>query len=300
MMKHTLFSLSILVLCNSCGDRKEEANIRDLSEVNNTISTCSFIEQVDFIPLHEKDSFLLGEINAIRKYDGKWYILDNKQKAAIVAFDSVGQPVSLYDKTGNGKGEYITLEQGKARKIFQAESDMYNVAGTEPVFIRDGDNLYFHTEQSDALYEIKDFEFVPVVSLDYPLKKETEQILHKRYYGDLNVQERMKYVRPTVNCVIGNDTCLSFIYSRMLYYINMPYENHYISSVLKIDCGRSTIKTGNQLISWKYISEYNPESYSDDRLYKGVKVNHPVMNDSLRRSGNPMLVLYTLKKTFGE
>lgn len=43
MMKHTLFSLSILVLCNSCGDRKEEANIRDLSEVNNTISTCSFI-----------------------------------------------------------------------------------------------------------------------------------------------------------------------------------------------------------------------------------------------------------------
>ena len=31
MMKHTLFSLSILVLCNSCGDRKEEANIRDLS-----------------------------------------------------------------------------------------------------------------------------------------------------------------------------------------------------------------------------------------------------------------------------
>ena len=66
--------------------------------------------------------------------------------------------------------DYITLEQGKARKIFQAESDMYNVAGTEPVFIRDGDNLYFHTEQSDALYEIKDFEFVPVVSLDYPLK----------------------------------------------------------------------------------------------------------------------------------
>lgn len=365
MMKHTLFSLSILVLCNSCGDRKEEANIRDLSKVNNTISTCSFIEQVDFIPLHEKDSFLLGEINAIRKYDGKWYVLDNKQKTAIVAFDSVGQPVSLYDKTGNGKGEYaeitgfdvspetgdvcvlcgppkiiildkdlkfkqeiklsdyywricwydagfllysannatvdyITLEQGKARKIFQAESDMYNVAGTEPVFIRDNDNLYFHTEQSDALYEIKDFEFVPVVSLDYPLKKETEQILRKRYYGDLNVQERMKYVRPTVNCVIGNDTCLSFIYSRMLYYINMPYENHYINSVLKIDCGRSTMKTGNQLISWKYISEYDPESYSDDRLYKGVKVNHPVMNDSLRRSGNPMLVLYTLKKTFGE
>ena len=116
----------------------------------------------------------------------------------------------------------------------------------------------------------------------------------------MNVQERMKYVRPTVNCVIGNDTCLSFIYSRMLYYINMPYKNHYINSVLKIDCGRSTIKTGNQLISWKYISEYDPESYSDDRLYKGVKVNHPVMNDSLRRSGNPMLVLYTLKKTFGE
>ena len=29
MMKHTLFSLSILVLCNSFGDRKEDANIRD-------------------------------------------------------------------------------------------------------------------------------------------------------------------------------------------------------------------------------------------------------------------------------
>ena len=40
MMKHTLFSLSILVLCNSCGDRKEEANIRDLSEVNNTMRLC--------------------------------------------------------------------------------------------------------------------------------------------------------------------------------------------------------------------------------------------------------------------
>ena len=51
----------------------------------------------------------MGEINAIRKYDGKWYILDNKQKTAIVAFDSVGQPVSLYDKTGNGKGEYAEI-----------------------------------------------------------------------------------------------------------------------------------------------------------------------------------------------
>ena len=51
----------------------------------------------------------------------------------------------------NATVDYITLEQGKARKIFQAESDMYNVAGTEPVFIRDDDNLYFHTEQSDAL-----------------------------------------------------------------------------------------------------------------------------------------------------
>ena len=43
---------------------------------------------------------------------------------------------------------------------------------------------------------------------------------------------------------------------------------------------------------------YDPESYSDNSLYKGIKVNHPVMNDSLRRSGNPMLILYTLKKTF--
>ena len=44
MMKHTLFSLSILVLCNSCGDRKEEANIRDLSKVNNTIPTFLLVD----------------------------------------------------------------------------------------------------------------------------------------------------------------------------------------------------------------------------------------------------------------
>ena len=62
----------------------------------------------------------------------------------------------LLYSANNATVDYITLEQGKARKIFQAESDMYNVAGTEPVFIRDNDNLYFHTEQSDALYEIKD------------------------------------------------------------------------------------------------------------------------------------------------
>ncbi len=48
---------------------------------------------------------------------------------------------------------------------------MYNVAGTEPVFIRDNDNLYFHTEQSDALYEIKDFEFVPVISFRLSIKE---------------------------------------------------------------------------------------------------------------------------------
>ena len=44
MMKHTLFSLSILVLCNSCGDRKEEANIRDLSKVNNTAQFKTSVE----------------------------------------------------------------------------------------------------------------------------------------------------------------------------------------------------------------------------------------------------------------
>lgn len=85
-MKHTLFSLSILVLCNSCGDRKEEANIRDLSEVNNTISTCSFIEQVDFIPLHEKIHFYWGKsmLYVSMTVNGMFWIISRKQRLLLL------------------------------------------------------------------------------------------------------------------------------------------------------------------------------------------------------------------------
>lgn len=364
-MRSSLITLSILVVLGSCKNRDDATGIRDLAEMSNDVSTCSFIEQVDFVPLHEKDSFLLGEITAMRKYADTWYLLDNKQRDAIITFDSIGYPESLYERRGNGKGEYaeitsfdvspetgdvcilcgppkiiildkqlnfkreiglsdyywriawygdgfllysaddaavdyMDLERNKVKRIFQTESDMYNIAGAEPVFIREHDKLYFQTELSDALYEIRDFNFVPVVSFDYPLKEETKQVLRERYYGDLSVPERMKYVRPTVNCVMSRDTCLSFIYSRMLYYINMPYENHYVNAALKIDCGKSTIKVGNQFVSWKYISEYEPENFNDNHLYDGVRINHLVINDSLRQSGNPMLVLYTLKKDFSE
>ena len=166
--------------------------------------------------------------------------------------------------------------------------------------MRDGDRLYFHTEQSDALYEIRDFDFVPVLSLDYALKEETNRVLQTRFYGDLSLQERMKYARPSVNCVMTKDSCVSFIYSRMLYYINMPYNHRYVNSVLKIDCGKSTVKVGDQLVSWKYMYDYDPEMYAQNHLYDGVKVNHFVLTDSLMKSGNPMLVLYTLKENFGE
>lgn len=86
MMKHTLFSLSILVLCNSCGDRKEEANIRDLSKVNNTISTCSFIEQVDFIPLHEKIHFYWGKsmLYVSMTVNGIFWIISRKQRLLLL------------------------------------------------------------------------------------------------------------------------------------------------------------------------------------------------------------------------
>ena len=365
-MKHIGAFCGMIVALYACGGQNGAPHVRDLDDVDKSISTSSFVSQVDFLPLLERDSFLLGEIGGIRKYGDFWYVLDNKQREAVVAFDSSGHPMHLYDRRGHAEGEYadiagfdvsprtgdvcllcgppkiIVLDKelkfkreislpdfywriawygdgfllysaehaavdyldlakgGKVRKIFQAGSDKYNVAGTEPVFMRDGDRLYFHTEQSDALYEIRDFDFVPVLSLDYALKEETNRVLQTRFYGDLSLQERMKYARPSVNCVMTKDSCVSFIYSRMLYYINMPYNHRYVNSVLKIDCGKSTVKVGNQLVSWKYMYGYDPEMYAQNHLYDGVKVNHFVLTDSLKKSGNPMLVLYTLKENFGE
>ena len=60
------------------------------------------------------------------------------------------------------------------------------------------------------------------------------------------------------------------------------------------------MKVGDQLVSWKYMYDYDPEMYAQNHLYDGVKVNHFVLTDSLKKSGNPMLVLYTLKENFGE
>ena len=61
------------------------------------------------IPLKETDEFLIGKVSKVKKIDNKFFILDETSTKSLFCFDNEGNPISKFNRIGNGPNEYVEI-----------------------------------------------------------------------------------------------------------------------------------------------------------------------------------------------
>jgi len=85
------------------------SDVRDLTRDDGPIPNNSIVESVEFLYLRDDEQTMLSGISSLDSFDGKWYVLDNSNRSIIVMYGAEGRPLSRYDRTGRGPGEYAEI-----------------------------------------------------------------------------------------------------------------------------------------------------------------------------------------------
>ena len=190
--------------------------------------------------------------------------------------------------------DFMPAEGIAPERVFATQPDLHYTDNHNPVFIRDGQRLFFQTESDDALYEIAGRRFVKAVQYDYPDRKEAQ----RKHAGERLVgMDALKYTRPQLLCAWQGKGGLSFVYRKLVYRLNTECGDSCINCDLAIPgLGPALTKVGERLVGWIYAYDYNPERFAAGGALDGIQVNHIPMNRDMAEGGNPVLVISTLSE----
>jgi hypothetical protein len=77
---------------------------------NETIDFTEYIDSIRFIRLDNSEECLIGKIQKVIFYEGRYYIQDNKA-GSIFVFDETGKFQCKISKKGQGPGEYVEISR---------------------------------------------------------------------------------------------------------------------------------------------------------------------------------------------
>ena len=84
---------------------------RIIVDLNNPqeVSFYDYFSHIELIPLETNNDVLVGFVNEIIHYHGRYYVFDKQQKMVII-FDEMGKFIFQINKRGRGPGEYIEIK----------------------------------------------------------------------------------------------------------------------------------------------------------------------------------------------
>ena len=110
-MKKRSFIISVLItaLVSSCGGSGEQVStVMDKSNIQECEGSFSMsLSKFEIIPLETNDDCLIGEIDVIKKRNGRYYI--QSARKTLLVFEEDGRFVMQVGRIGGGPGEYEIL-----------------------------------------------------------------------------------------------------------------------------------------------------------------------------------------------
>lgn len=193
---------------------------------------------------------------------------------------------------------FLDSGSGELKKVFSAQGDKDNAFRGSPVFYRNGDKLYFHFAGLEHLYEIDGMEFIPVMSLDYPDMERANALYREKGFAAMTPEEIFDNPRPVILSLYGKDG-ISIVYRYLINGMNMDLGNGQYRNVAfghMPGTDRLVVNADGMLAGWCFPFE------SDENMmktYLGDIVIDRNTSDgaNFAESGNPVLVVYKLKKT---
>lgn len=148
------FSIGFLVLILvfvSC-ERKRESNMDihfNLSHsIGDTVSISGWMIPLELVALETTDESLLGSIDKLIEFDGKFYILDKMRKSVLV-FDAGGKYLHRIGKMGDGPGEYSALSDFT---LDETTGNLYLLTNPSEIYAFDSNGSYlFKTKISNSM-----------------------------------------------------------------------------------------------------------------------------------------------------
>ena len=234
---------------------------------------------------HENKIIVLDEtLNFKREYltESYTYVRAAWYAGGILLFDYQASAI-----------DFLNLETGDVKRIFEAVKDKYNVFNHEPVFMRAGERLFFHTETDDHIYEISDeFEVEPLIRLEYQDDKKIQRYYRNNVGDNLKLSQRLQYIRPKVNFIVPqHDDEYILGYTYKLERINMYVD--------KLCCDFPIATFGSMFTEGMIVGVVGARNYTRDifkQITSDVVVDYAELTDEDKESGNPVLLIHHLKK----
>jgi hypothetical protein len=198
-----------------------------------------------------------------------------------------------------GRVDRLSLGDDTFYTVFEFEAEKENVLSSKaPIFIKGGDDLYFSTVEVDKLFKIESGKFTSVATIDYPDKKETERLFKEVGFTNMSLDERMKYSRPRIMCVVDRGGRLSIVFNKIISSINEEIGNDRYQNQTIAALPGSTSLTGvnDKLVGWDHSLYYDKDTFNQFGYFDGIKINHlDKTKEEIDRDGNPVLIVYSLK-----
>ena len=108
-MKDFIISVLFLLLVSSCSEEREKAAVvMDNSKIQECSgSFSSSLSLFEIIPLETNDGCLIGDIDVVKKRNGRYYVQSSRN--ALHVFEEDGRFVMQVGRMGGGPGEYEIL-----------------------------------------------------------------------------------------------------------------------------------------------------------------------------------------------
>ena len=111
----TILTILSLTICSCKNDKTLGINNDNLKKTTVEIQGIDswkigkysdFFDSINFVKLETNPESIIGRIDKVLSYKGKYFILDQVQRKAVLAFDTKGNYLGTIGKIGKGPGEY--------------------------------------------------------------------------------------------------------------------------------------------------------------------------------------------------
>lgn len=123
----------LMFFTSSCKEKQQEAKlclVKDsICSIYNSNKLSDIVEHFELIPLETTDESLLGNIDIIKKRNGRYYVQSNRDKLSV--FDSNGKHLFNVGQVGQGPGEYSLISD------FDADLDNIYILSPKNIFVYD-------------------------------------------------------------------------------------------------------------------------------------------------------------------
>jgi hypothetical protein len=186
-----LFVFTCIIYACEGEPEHENLPVIQVEATDKAVASGSILDSLFLVPLRIPDSLFIGNVDAIKVYEDRLYVLDSYKGATVNIFSMDGQFVNQLNRKGNGPEEYANLESFCVD--LNSKEIVVNDREKRRLFTYDLFTMAFKSTQPS------DYYFTNIESIGRSLLTVSDEDISANQYRGLDIWKNTKLDENTVN-----------------------------------------------------------------------------------------------------